>query len=255
AAAWAQLREGPYGMPSDGWSEPQDGLFTARPSLTAATSASWSPRRLRYDPATVRGALSALLEVAPELRTTDAYRYDLVNVARQALADESRRLLPELDRAYGAGDLAAFRSLVSRWTAAESDLERLTATDARFMVGTWLAQVPAWGATDAERDRLQYDARSLLTTWGGTRAEAEDGGLHEYAAREWSGLVADLYAKRWAAYFASLEAALTQQTRPAPVDFFAMDDAWAHATSAYPTTPAGDPVAVAAAISASLQSS
>ncbi|MFF3073776.1 alpha-N-acetylglucosaminidase [Kitasatospora sp. NPDC057904] len=252
AAAWAQLREGPYGMPSDGWSEPQDGLFTARPSLTASTSASWSPKALRYDPATVRGALAELLAVAPELRATDAYRYDLVNVARQALADESRRLLPEIAGAYGAGDLAAFRSLVSRWTAAGDDLDRLAATDARFMVGTWLAQVPSWGATDAERDQLQYDARSILTTWGGTRAEAEDGGLHEYAAREWSGLVADLYAKRWAAFFASLEVALTQHTRPAPVDFFALDDAWARSTSAYPTAPVGDPVDVATAVAAAV---
>ncbi|MFF4814475.1 alpha-N-acetylglucosaminidase [Kitasatospora sp. NPDC001309] len=250
AAAWAQLRDGPYGMPSDGWSEPQDGLFTARPSLTAATSGSWSPPRTRFDPATVRAALDGLLRAAPERRGTDAYRFDLVNLARQALADESRRLLPLIERAYTGGDLGAFRSLVGRWTAAEAELERVTATDSRFLVGSWLARVPDWAAAPAERDRLRYDARSLLTTWGGTRAESEDGGLHDYAAREWSGLVSGLYAKRWAAYFASLDDALTQHTRPVPVDFFALDDAWAHSTAPDPTTPVGDPVEAAAAVAA-----
>ncbi|MBD0693655.1 alpha-N-acetylglucosaminidase, partial [Streptomyces sp. CBMA123] len=250
AAAWAQLRDGPYDMPSDGWSEPQDGLFTARPSLTATTTGSWSPPRSRFDPATVRGALDRLLRTAPGRRGTDAYRFDLVNLARQVLADESRRLLPLTEKSYTAQDLISFRSLVERWNGAEAELERVTATDPRFLVGGWLAQVPDWAATPAERDRLQYDARSILTTWGGTRAEAEDGGLHDYAAREWSGLVADLYAPRWAAYFASLDDALVHGTRPVPVDFFALDDAWAHSTARYPAAPVGDPVEAAAAVAA-----
>ncbi|MGW2250027.1 hypothetical protein ACWCXH_07495 [Kitasatospora sp. NPDC001660] len=40
--------------------------------------------------------------------------------------------------------------------------------------------------------------------------------------------------------------------RPAPVDFFALDDAGVRSTSAYPTTPVGDPVDIAAAVAASL---
>lgn len=252
AAAWDLLRRGPYSMPSGSWSEAQDGLFTARPSLTASTSASWSPGSMRYDPATVQNALAALLHVAPGLRSGDAYRYDLVDVARQALANRSRALLPQIKAAYDARDLTAFRSLVSEWNGDEATLDELLGTDRRFMVGSWLAQVPAWGATQHERDQLQYDARSLLTTWGDTRSESESGGLRDYAAREWSGMVADLYAKRWAAYFASLDTALITGNAPAAVDFFAMDDAWARSTTAYPTTPSGDPVAVASQIAAAL---
>ncbi|ALO06931.1 Alpha-N-acetylglucosaminidase [Streptomyces venezuelae] len=247
AAAWEQLRLGPYSMPSGTWSEPQDGLLAARPSLTATRAARWSPSAMRYDAATVERALAELLRVAPELRATDAYRYDVVDVARQALTNRGRVLLPRIRTAYEAKDRARFRELVAEWNAQVELLGRLVASDRRFLLGPWLADARAWGADPAERDRLEYDARSILTTWG-DRVPSESGGLHDYANREWAGLVQDVYAPRWAAYFASLDTALANRTDPQPIDWFARDDAWARGHKQYTTTPTGDPVALAAEV-------
>lgn len=252
AAAWEQLRLGPYGMPSGGWSEPQDSLFTARPSLTATRAARWSPTAMRYDATRVERALAELLQVAPELRTTDAYRADLVDVARQALTNRSRVLLPRIRTAYETRDLAAFRGLVEEWKADEELLGRLVGSDARFLVGRWLAAARSWGADGAERDKLEYDARSILTTWGG-RVQSESG-LRDYANREWSGLIEDLYAPRWATYFATLDRALVDGTAPAAVDWFAVDDAWARGHASYRTRPEGDPVALAGEVLSALRS-
>ncbi|MGW6392601.1 alpha-N-acetylglucosaminidase [Streptomyces sp. NPDC055103] len=269
AAAWEQLRRGPYSTRSGTWSEPQDSLFAARPSLTAARAARWSPTAMRYDAATVERALAELLQVAPEPRTTDAYRFDLVDVARQALTNRARVLLPRIRTAYEAGDLAGYRKLVAEWNAHLELLGRLVASDRRFLLGPWLADARAWGANPAERDRLEYDARSILTTWG-DRHPSEAGGLHDYANREWAGLVQDVYAPRWAAYFARLDRALVSGrgdgsgvadghddgsgsgTEPVAVDWFASDDAWAHGLQRYATTPAGDPVALAGEVLAAL---
>ncbi|WP_329275878.1 alpha-N-acetylglucosaminidase [Streptomyces sp. NBC_00691] len=251
AAAWEQLRRGPYSMRTGTWSEPQDGLFAARPSLTAATAAKWSPKVMRYDAATVERALVELLQVAPRLRSTDAYRYDLVDVARQALTNRSRVLLPRIRTAYEAEDLTGFRALVREWQAHEELLGRLVGSDRRFLVGPWLADARSWGADPAEQDRLEYDARSILTTWAG-KVPSETGGLHDYANREWSGLVQDVYAPRWAAYFASLDRALVNGTQPVAVDWFARDDAWARGHQRYPTTPTGDPFALAGEVRAAL---
>ncbi|WP_318206337.1 alpha-N-acetylglucosaminidase [Streptomyces sp. SJL17-1] len=251
AAAWEQLRRGPYSMRSGTWSEPQDSLFTARPALTAATAAKWSPRAMRYDAATVERALAELLQVAPRLRTTDAYRFDLVDVARQALTNRSRVLLPRIKAAYEAEDLAGFRALVREWQEQEELLGRLVGSDRRFLIGPWLADARSWGADRAERDRLEYDARSILTTWA-DKGPSESGGLHDYANREWSGLVQDVYAPRWAAYFASLDRALVNGTQPLAVDWFAHDDAWARGHQRYPTTPTGDPFALAGEVLAAL---
>ncbi|CAM5581779.1 alpha-N-acetylglucosaminidase [Streptomyces narbonensis] len=251
AAAWEQLRRGPYSMPSGTWSEPQDGLLAARPSLTAAKAARWSPAAMRYDAATVELALAELLRVAPELRTTDAYRFDLVDVARQALTNRGRVLLPRIRSAYEAKDPARFRELVAEWNSQAELLGRLVASDRRFLLGPWLAEARAWGADRVERDRLEYDARSILTTWG-DRVPSESGGLHDYANREWAGLVQDVYAPRWAAYFASLDTALTNRTDPKAIDWFARDDAWARGHKKYATTPTGDPVVLAGEVLAAL---
>ncbi|MFP1625533.1 alpha-N-acetylglucosaminidase C-terminal domain-containing protein [Streptomyces sp. 5K101] len=64
--------------------------------------------------------------------------------------------------------------------------------------GPWLADARSWGTTDAERATAEFDARSVLTTWG-HRSGSDNGGLRDYANREWSGLVSGFYAKRWAA--------------------------------------------------------
>lgn len=251
SAAWEQLRLGPYSMPSGSWSEPQDSLFTARPSLTAVRAARWSPSTMRYDAATVERALAELLQVAPALRTTDAYRYDLVDVARQALTNRSRVLLPRIRAAYEAKQLTTFRALVGEWNADMELLGRLVGSDRRFLVGPWLADARSWGADAAERDRLEYDARSILTTWG-DRVPSE-GGLRDYANREWSGLVQDLYGPRWRTYFAGLDRALVDGTAPAATDWFAVDDAWARGHATYPTRPTGDPVALAGEVLAALR--
>ncbi|MFD7326352.1 alpha-N-acetylglucosaminidase [Streptomyces sp. NPDC059875] len=253
-AAWEQLRLGPYSTRSGSWSEPQDSLFAARPGLTTTRAARWSPTAMRYGPETVERALSELLQVAPELRTTDAYRFDLVDVARQALTNRGRVLLPRIRAAYEAEDLAGFRTLVREWNADEELLGRLVGSDRRFLLGPWLADARSWGADPAERDRLEYDARSILTTWG-DREPSENGGLHDYANREWAGLVQDVYAPRWAAYFASLDSALVNGTDPVAIDWFARDDAWARGHRRYPTTPTGDPVALAGEVRAALAKS
>ncbi|MEU2116087.1 alpha-N-acetylglucosaminidase [Streptomyces sp. NPDC016459] len=247
AAAWELLRTGPYSTPSGTWSESQDSLFTARPRLTATKAASWGPGAMRYDASTVRRALAELLRVAPGLRTTDAYRFDLVDVARQALADHSRTLLPRIKAAYDAKDLAAFRQRAAEWKSHLALLDELLATDTRFLLGPWLEDATSWGATEEERAAAEFDARSVLTTWG-DRSGSDAGGLHDYANREWSGLVSDFYAMRWTKYLDSLDTALVTGRAPVAIDWFAVENAWNLERAAYPVHASGDPMALATAV-------
>lgn len=251
AAAWEELRKGPYSTSSGLWSESQDSLFTARPSLTAVGAAYWSPKSLRYPAGSVRRALDHLLRVDPELRGSSAYRFDLVDTARQALANHSRVLLPKIKAAYEAKDLSRFRSLTAEWHDAMVKLEAVTGSDPNFLLGTWLAGARSWGTDRAEQDRHEYDARSLLSVWG-RRSTSEGGFLHDYANREWNGLVSELYARRWAAYFASLDEALVGKTAPRAIDWHAFEEEWAGRTTRHPDRPSGDPYRLAAAIAAAL---
>ncbi|WP_020666807.1 alpha-N-acetylglucosaminidase [Amycolatopsis nigrescens] len=238
AAAWDVLRRTAYAMPADGWSEAQDGLFEARPSLDATTAAAWSPGKLRYDPAEFAKAAGELLAVEPGLRGTSAYRFDLVDVTRQALTNEARELLPEIKAAYLAGDLAGFRALTGKWSHYQELLDELLGIDRNFLLGPWLASARAAAGSEREAARLEYDQRSIITTWG-DRAAAEEG-LHDYANRQLAGLESDFYAARWRLYFDSLEQALRTGTEPAAIDWFTFEDGWAHRRNDYPVEPSGD---------------
>jgi alpha-N-acetylglucosaminidase len=244
AAAWDVLRRTAYGTRrTDEWAEGADGLFGALPSLKAASAATWSPKKLRYDPAEFEKALGHLLAVAPKLRGSSAYRTDLLDVARQTLSNRSRTLLPRIRAAYEAKDAAGFDRLTAQWLDLTALLDRLLHTDSRYLLGRWVAEARAWGADGSERTLLAQNALTLVTVWG-TRAGAA-AGLNNYANREWAGLVGGLYRDRWSAYFTELRAALAAGREPDRRDWYAFDTAWIRDPGPLATQPAGDTYEVA----------
>jgi alpha-N-acetylglucosaminidase len=238
AAAWAALRDTAYAIGGDS-AEPQDGLFGAQPSLTATSGAAWSPSTVQYDPAAFDAALPALLRVAPRLRTGAAYRADLVDVARQTIDNHGRALLPQLHQAYTDADLVVFDQLAAAWLALLDLLGDLVSTRPELLLGPRLASARAAGGDRAEADRLEFDQRSLLTVWG-DRTASVDGGLRDYANREWDGLVRDVYRPRWARYLAAVRTAIVTDTPIAEHDWFADADRWARRHDRYRQHPVGD---------------
>lgn len=217
----------------------QESLFDAQPDLTAMQASHWSPEAMRYDATTFAGALTQMLEVAPALRHSATYRYDLVDIARQALANESRVLLPRIKAAFDAKDRPRFDTLTRRWLHLMDLQDRLLATDRHFLLGTWLAHVDGWASDAAEQARLEYDARSILTTWGHRRA-SEGAHLHDYGNRDLAGLTRDYYRRRWQMYFAALDTHLRTGAPAKSIDWYAFGDAWNRQHRQYPDQPRGD---------------
>jgi len=214
----------------------QESLFNAQPSLTANRASNWSPEALRYDAQLFKTALFELVAAAPTLKN---FTYDLVDVARQTLANESRLLLPQIRGAFERKDAQRFELLTDRWLHLMDLQDELLRSHPAFMLGNWLNFVPPWASTADELVRLQFDARSLLTTWGDRHA-SEAASLHDYGNKDWSGLTADYYKARWQAYFESLKQQLRTGTAAAPIDWFAFGERWNRDTRVYPSVPTGD---------------
>jgi len=223
----------------------QESLFDAQPGLTVNRASNWSPEDMRYSAAAFGQALPQMLRVAPALRASETYRYDLVDVARQTLANESRALLPRIKAAYDDESQPRFEALTHCWLGLMDLQDRLLASDRFFLLGGWLAQVQPWASSPAERRRLEFDARSLLTVWGDRQASAE-GGLHDYGNRDWAGLTRGYYRMRWQRYFHALDQSLRTGTSPKPIDWFAVGEAWSQGAERYSDRPAGDAYALAA---------
>ena len=133
-AAWQVLANTVYNWPPSVDTKHPTSLYENQPSLTTSSPA------LPYDPATFEAALGDLLQVSPKLRGSTAYRYDLVDVARQVLANRSRTMLPAIDAAYQARDTARFEQLTGQWTYQLRLLDSLLGTDDHFLLGAWQAQ-------------------------------------------------------------------------------------------------------------------
>src|SRR5882757_10073248 len=258
-AAWKALLNTAYGIHIDAVNfnserdAAQESLFNAQPSLTANRASNWSPEGMRYDADKFTQVLPEMLKVAPQLRASETYQFDLVDIARQTLANESRVLLPRIKSAFDAKNLAQFHALTGRWLDLMDLQDQLLASSRFFLVGTWLGLVPAWASTPEEAARLNYDARSILTTWGDRKA-SEGADLHDYGNKDWAGLTRDYYRLRWQTFFGSLDAELSTGVGK-PIDWFELGDAWNHDSHTYPSQPQGDTYDIATRIAQSLNSS
>jgi alpha-N-acetylglucosaminidase len=256
-AAWRVLLNTAYGIRIDAVNfnserdAAQESLFNAQPSLTVNRASHWSPEAMRYDAEQFKQVLPEMLRVAPELRASETYAFDLVDIARQTVANESRALLPQIKAAVDAKEHSRFATLTQRWLQLLDLQDQLLASNRFFLVGTWLGFVAPWASTPEEAARLNYDARSILTTWGDRKA-SEGADLHDYGNKDWAGLTHDYYRVRWQTYFASLDAELDTGIPGKPIDWFELGDAWNRDSHSYPSRPRGDSYVIAARIARAL---
>jgi len=145
--------------------------------------------------------------------------------------------------AYKAKDAGAYRESSRAFLQLIDDIDELLATNEEFLLGAWIEDAKRWGQTDAERARLEWNARRVLTLWGKTPA------LRDYAWKEWSGMLSGFYAKRWELFFRRQREALGAN-RPfdehaCQAELLTLEDQWASQSERYSSTPIGDSVRVA----------
>lgn len=237
--AWALLLETAYG----GRPGP-DSVVCLRPNLAGQRTKKKKPSREFYDNGKLTEAWRLFVSCAGELGDRDAYRFDLVNLTRQVLANAAQEDFTEMIEAYEAKDRPAVAAAGARLLGAVKDMDELLATRREFMLGPWLADAKRWATNDAERKLYEWNARNQITLWG-----PPDSWLHDYARKQWSGLLAGFHAKRWERFAQRLDEALAAG-KPLDAEAFdkemqAFEDAWTRGTEPYPTEPTGNAVAVA----------
>ncbi|MEU9487919.1 alpha-N-acetylglucosaminidase TIM-barrel domain-containing protein [Streptomyces decoyicus] len=237
-AAFAALRTSAYEISSkDG--RPHDSVFAARPSLAARSGTVWATHTPAFDAAGFDTAFAALLRVRPALRGSDAYRHDLTDAARQALANRSWQLIGQLQEAYRRKDRAAFRALSGLWLRLMRLSDEVTGAHRLFLLGPWLADAKAMANGPEEEARLEHSARALITTWA-DRATADGGSLANYANRDWHGLIGEVHLPQWQAYLDELSDALAADRPPKTFDWYALEEPWTRARTSHPLRPTTD---------------
>jgi alpha-N-acetylglucosaminidase len=201
--AWQLMRTTVLNCPT-ALQGPHEAVTCARPSWHVDRVSTWGGTRLFYDASATAKAASLLLEAN---LSGPNYAHDLVDFTRQALTDYANTLLKDIDAAHKNEDKEQLDKLEKQFIDIINDLDVLLSTDHDFMLGKWVNmarniadEVP--GTTAADKDWLQENALTLITTWG-ERENSDNSGLHDYSYRQWAGMLKQFYGMRWQKFFAA----------------------------------------------------
>lgn len=245
--AWMLLSNTIYNCPAASTQQgTHESILCARPSWKAYQVSSWSEMSDYYDSADVIRAAGMMVDAAERFRGNNNFEYDLVDIVRQAVAEKGRLMYRVLVDAYKAGDRELFKLSSDRFLRLILMQDRLLATRPEFKVGRWLESARNLGSTEEEKDWYEWNARVQITTWG-NRVAADDGGLHDYAHREWNGLLRDFYYLRWKTWLdEQLKSFEGGQSKA--IDFYALEEPWTLKHNSYASEAEGNPVDIACEI-------
>lgn len=242
--AWSILADGIYNCPfGNNQQGPHESIFCGRPGLNNFQASSWSKMQNYYDPTSTEAAARLMLEVADKYKGNNNFDYDLVDIVRQSLSDRGRIVYNQTIADFKSFDKKSFAAHSQEFLNILLAQDRLLGTRSEFRVGRWIEQARNLGTTPEEKDLYEWNARVQITTWG-NRVCANDGGLRDYAHKEWNGLLKDFYYKRWAAYWQTLQDVLDGKPM-VELDYYAMEEPWTLAHNPYASQPEGDCVSVA----------
>ena len=218
-----------------------ESVFCARPELDLETTSSWGTSKLYYDYTKLKPAIEYFIKSIDSLGNVDAFRYDLVDFTRQIIANEGRETYYKMNAAIKAKDREVFEQQAKLFLEQIADQERLLSTRTEFMVGSWIEAAKKQGKNAADKDLYEQNARMQITIWGPLDSTTN---LHEYAHKEWSGILKDLYLPRWEMFIAATRAELDGQKVGKP-DYFSLEKSWVTSRNVYPTQPQDDILKVA----------
>lgn len=222
-------------------SEYQEGctesLFTARPAKNIQSVSSWGTRKLFYDNRILEEGLKSFLKASDIFKNSETFQYDLTDISRQVVANRGQMAYDSLMKAFEQKDTVTYKRYKKEFLDLMQLQEKLMATNKNSLVGTWIKQAKDFGRTAYEKQLAEKNARMQITFWGPDNNPKTN--LHEYAHKEWSGLIKDLYEPRWKLFFEELDNELAGRAYK-EIDFFAMELKWAKQQNVYVTTPKGN---------------
>lgn len=172
------------------------GSYNSRHAWQCRPSLDPKPVAVNAGPVFVE-AVQQFLAPADQLKASQLYRNDLIELVCQAVGGSVDRRLAEACKAHKEG-LAQARDHM-----AQELIDMLLRIDALMnlrndrRLETWSNDARSWGRSPDEAFYYDTNGRLLITFWGWSP-------LDDYASRVWSGLIRDYYVGRWRTFFQGL---------------------------------------------------
>jgi alpha-N-acetylglucosaminidase len=170
----------------------------------------------------------AFISCANQLKNSELYTYDAIEIIAQYLCLEADALLLNF-KAGGETDYA----LLEKAIEILKNADRLCESHPNHRLEKWISYARKFGNTPGEKNYYESNAKRIITTWGGDTREITD-----YSARMWSGLIRDYYLPRWELYY-------NAKKKNEPFDLLAWEDKWVTSPGVTKIEPFKDPLQAA----------
>jgi alpha-N-acetylglucosaminidase len=230
--AWYRLLDTVYSSSDEYREGSNESVFCARPSLNVTGASTWSTRYLFYDNSLLEEAALLFLSASEELGDRETYRYDLIDMTRQIIANYGQMRYDEIVRAFNEKDIKSFNKYSKSFLELILQQDELLSSHPAFMLGRWLKKARGFRNSDAEKDLCEWNARVLITWWGPDDPATM---LKDYANKEWAGLLKDFYYPRWKIFLETVQWQL-MGFDPAEINYFSFEKNWAQQRKTYPVS-------------------
>ncbi|MEG1394349.1 MAG: alpha-N-acetylglucosaminidase TIM-barrel domain-containing protein [Clostridia bacterium] len=202
---------------SDGDKENEVGsMIAARPRYLPIKASPCDNLDKFYDKEYFRKAVIIFASESAKFGKSDGYQFDLLDFTRQAMSDLFYINQNDYARAAHSMNAVEMENIATKQLELLSDVDELLSLRSETCLSKWLYDARKLATTDDMKDYFEYNARLLVTLWGDTNGSCD---LHDYAWKEWGGLVKEYYLPRWKSFYqASAESVAKGRLVPFPID-------------------------------------
>lgn len=238
--AWKVLKETAYS------GREYRSVITVAPHLNKPPVSLHWPVKTPYDPENLLPAWKQMIEAADDLKKSEAFQYDLVDLSRQVLDNYAITLYQRYVKSYRREHSKKYKEYASKFLNLIDNIDQLLATRKEFLLGTWLKNAKSWGTNKAEKELYEQNAKNLVTVWGSPETSFA---LRDYSSRNWAGLYRGFYKIRWKKFFNYAENCKNKKEKIDEKSFNnklkKWEWKWVNSKKSYATQPKGDPIKTA----------
>lgn len=232
---WKLLRDKVY--INDTEAIPLESSLLTRPSLTVGKVSTSSSDKHSYNPLDLYDAFKILMRDYGSVPTSDTYRLDMLDIARQVIDYKGWEYLKGIQITFNDRNEEEFEKNAKQFMCMYDVVEKLLSCDKHTLLGVWLESAVSYGKTVSEKAYFEFIARTLVTLWGDRGGASV---LRDYAAKEWNGLIEDFYRPRWQSYINILRRSFVTGEEPREYNRYDSEYFFTTLSKSYPTEPYGD---------------